>query len=227
LAIIGLFGTAGIANAAPGSTSSFALRTGGLITAGPFASSACAPGACAPGSLASANVVGVVSTGLLQTTATTTGASATVNNINAILSGLTGLTATAVSSSCTIDAVTGLVSGTTTIANGVVNTLLTPPINLAANPAPNTTVNVLDAAVASVVLNRQTTAPDGTLTVDAIFITLLNLQTITIATSNCTPTVDPIPMATGTGLLLGGGLLGFAVLVYFISRRTVLARRRS
>jgi hypothetical protein len=226
LAIIGLFGTAGIANAAPGSTSSFALRTGGLIVAGPFASSACAPGACAPGSLASANVAGLITTGLLETTATTAGASATVNNTSATLSGITTLSATAVSSRCAHDPVTGGVNGSTTIVDGVVNTSLLPPITLASNPAPNTTVTVVDPAVASVVLNRQTTAPDGTLTVDAIFITLLNLQTITIATSICTPTGVPIPIATGNGLLLGGGLLAFAVLVYFLARRSALARQR-
>lgn len=226
LAIIGLFGTAGIANAAPGSTSSFGLRTGGLVVAGPFAASSCNPGPCAPGSLANANVAGLVVTGVLQTTATPTGASATVNDTRATLSGITTLSASAVSSSCTLDPATGGVSGTTNIVNGLITTDLLAPITLTSNPAPNSTVTVVDPAVASVVLNRQTTAPDGTLTVDAIFITLLNTQTITIASSSCTPTGVPIPIATGTGLLLGGGLLAIAVLVYFIARRSVLARQR-
>lgn len=227
LAIIGLFGTAGIANAAPGSTSSFGLRTGGLIVAGPFAASSCAPGPCTPSSLANANVAGLVTTGVLETTATPTGASATVNNTAVTLSPTTNLTALVVSSRCTHDPVTGGVNGSTTIINGVINPGFGGPITLASNPAPNTVVTVVDPAVASVVINRQTTAPDGTLTVDAIFITLLNSQTITIASSSCTPTGVPIPIATGTGLLLGGGLLAFAVLVYFIARRSVLARRRS
>lgn len=227
LAIVGLFGTAGIANADLGSTSSFGLRTDGLIVAGPFAASSCTPGPCAPDSLANANVADVVTTGVLETTATTTGASSTVNNVNATLSGISTLSATTVSSSCTIDPVTGLVSGDTTIVGGQITTALLDPITLESSPAPNTTVTVVDPAVASVVLNRQTTAPDGTLTVDAIYITLLNSQTITIASSSCTPTVDPIPMATGTGLLLGGGLLGLAVLAYFLARRRTLARRQA
>lgn len=226
LAIIGLFGTAGIANAALGSTSSFGLKTGGLIVAGPFAASSCTPGPCAPDSLASANVAGLATTGLLETTATTTGATSTVNNVNVTLSGISTLTATTVSSRCTIDPVTGLVSGDSSIVGGQITTGLLAPITLESSAAPNTTVTVADPAVASVVLNRQTTAPDGTLTVDAIYITLLNGQTVTIASSSCTPTVDPIPMATGSGLLLGGGLLALAVLVYFLARRRGLARQQ-
>ena len=42
---------------------------------------------------------------------------------------------------------------------------------LAANPAPNTTLTI--PSVATVILNRQTTAGDGTLTVTAIYVNLL------------------------------------------------------
>ncbi|HEV2087246.1 MAG TPA: choice-of-anchor P family protein, partial [Cryptosporangiaceae bacterium] len=143
----------------------------------------------------------------------------------ATLSPAATLTASAVSSSCTIDPTTGAVTGDASIVDGAITIVGGDPIVLESSPAPNTEVTALSPDIASVVLNRQTTGPDGTLTVDAIFITLLNSQTITIASSSCTPTSNEIPMATGKGLLLAGGLLGVAVLGFLVTRRTVLARQ--
>jgi len=88
-------------------------------------------------------------------------------------------------------------------------------------PGANTTVTFLDPAIASIILNRQVTAPDGTLTVDAIFITLLNSQTITVATSVCGPRAMGIPViapafAVGT---VGAAAVGLPVLGFFLYRR--------
>ena len=57
-------------------------------------------------------------------------------------------------------------TGTASIANGEVTVVGLPTITLAANPAPNTTSPCRE--IATVMLNRQTTAGDGTLTVNAI-----------------------------------------------------------
>lgn len=224
IASIGLFGAAVPAGADPGSTSAFGLKTGGLVTAGPFAESSCGPGQCTPDQLASATVDGLITTGVLETNATQTGASSSVADVDADLSPITTLTATAVSSSCTAEPTTGGVSGDSSIVDGAITTSGS-ATELQASPAPNTEVTVIDPAVASVVLNRQTTAPDGTLTVDAIYVRLLSGQTITIASSSCTPTGVPIPVATGNGLLLGGSLLAVAGIGYLVTRGVVLARR--
>ncbi len=92
---------------------------------------------------------------------------------------------------------------------------LLPDIALDASPAPNTGVSV--PGVAEITLNRQTTGTDGSLTVDAIYIDILNgTQTITIATSHCHPEVLVIPVrapqfATGAGVL---GLLALGFVLY-------------
>ena len=212
--------TVSIRNA--GDTSSFGLKTEGLAVVGPFAASAF-PAGPATSTLGSANVSGLLTTGFLATTANAGGASATVNNVNVTLSSISTLTATSVMSSCTLTD-SGGVTGQTTIVDGVITTFLLAPILLQSSPAPNTTIMVTDVAgvpIATVVLNRQIVSPDGTLTVDAIFITLPNTQTITIASSRCTPSGAAIPMASGIGLALGGGLLGILILGYVIRHRLV------
>ena len=83
-------------------------------------------------------------------------------------------------------------------------------IALAANAAPNTTVNV--PGVATITLNRQITAADGTLTVDAIYVNLLSgTQTLTIGTSTCNAaSVAPVPVLPGMSLPIGAGRAGRA-----------------
>jgi hypothetical protein len=138
---------------------------------------------------------------------------------------LASLTATAVSSSCSFDTTTGTVSGTTSITDGAVYVLHRPPITLDASPAPNTTVTVED--VATITLNRQTTAADGTLTVNAIYVSLLgSTQTLTIGTSVCTGRELPVPILPGKTLplTLGGlGVLLIAGVGYRMTRRSRLA----
>ncbi len=121
------------------------------------------------------------------------------------------LTATAVTSSCSFDPNTATVSGTSGIVNGDVSTLGL-PIRLASNAAPNTTVTV--PGVATITLNRQTTAGDGTLTVDAVYVQLANsAQTLTLGTSVCNAaSLAPVPVLPGMALPIGLGALAVLML---------------
>jgi hypothetical protein len=209
------------AAAAAGDTGAIGLQCAGLINCGPFAQSAF-PGGPANNSVLTANVPGLLTTGVINTTATNTGATSSVADLAVTLVPVTtALAATAVNSSCTI-AGDGSVSGTSSIVGGVITILGSSPITLNAAAAPNTAVTV--PGVASVILNRQTTGPDGTLTVDAIYISLLPntqlAQTITVASSSCTPTTASVAMASGKGFLVGGGVLLLLVLGYAYKRRT-------
>lgn len=98
---------------------------------------------------------------------------------------------------------------------------------VAADPAPNTTVL---AAVAKIVFNEQVHNADGSLTVNAVHITLLGgalhalgSGDVVLASATCGPAGLPIPMASGTGLWLGLGLLALAA----VPAGAVLYRRRT
>lgn len=193
------------ASAAPGQTSSDGLSCAGLVLCGPFAASAF-PGGPATNTLVSASVVGLITTGVINTTANAGGASASVANVSAPLAVLATLAATAVSSQCLVNATTGVVSGSASIVGGQVAIVGAPAITLATAPAPNTTVSV--PGIATITLNRQVTDADGTLHVDSIFVALLGGrlgQSITIASSVCGPRVLPIPVVA-PAVALGGGL---------------------
>ena len=189
------------------------------------------PGA-SPVSVNSDSIANLLTAGVITDTATATGASTSVANVGVTLAAATlvlsavSLTADLVTSSCTFDANTGKVSGTASITNGTVSGGGLSLINLAASPAPNTTVTV--PLIATLTLNRQTTAPDGTLTVDAIYVSLLNsTQTLTIGTSVCnTANLASAPalpgMATPIGATLAG-LVSFGGIGYFLNRRRRVA----
>ena len=223
LAAVFAIGLAAPASAAAGDTSSYGVKCVGIVTCGPFAQSAY-PAGPATNSLANVNVAGLITTGVINTAANSSGASASVADVNAPLTQTSTLTAQLVSSQCSVNQNTGQVSGSSTITKGKISLLGSQPITLDTNPAPNTTVVGL-TGIATVILNRQTTANDGTLTVDAIYIQLLNGQEITIASSSCSPTSNQVPMASGNGLVLGGGLLGMLVLGYAVRRRSLSARQ--
>jgi hypothetical protein len=216
-----IMATAGPAAAAGPNTSDGAAATG-LITLARVAP-ASFPGT-SPASVANLNVAGLITTGLITDTANATSASSTIADVRATLLGRTGLAATAVTSSCTFNTNTGHVTGTSSITGGHVTVAGIPLIALAANAAPNTTVSV--PGVATITLNRQVTAGDGTLTVDAIYVNLLNgTQTLTIGTSTCNAaSVAPVPVLPGMALPIGLGALGLLGLggVGF-----VVARRRT
>ena len=214
-----ILATAGPAAAAGPDMSDGAAATG-LITLAPVAP-ASFPGT-SPATVASVNVAGLLTAGVVTDTADATDASSTIANVDATLSAVAAVRAAAVTSSCTFDTNTGTVTGTSGITNGRVALVGLPNITLAANAAPNTTVSV--PGIATITLNRQTTAPDGTLTVDAIYVDLLgDTQTITIGTSTCNAaSVAPVPVLPGMALPIGLGalgVLGLGGLGFVVARR--------
>ena len=98
-----------------------------------------------------------------------------------------------------------------------------------ADPAPNTVLNVELAGIkiAEVVFNEQLKNADGSLTVNAVHIRLLQgvlgsigTGDVIISSATCGPAGLPIPMASGAGLWIGLGLLGVvAAPVAFVALR--------
>ena len=219
---------AGPALAASPNEAYAALATG-PISAGPL-DEATFPGT-SPVSAGSVSIPGLLTAGVLTDSASATGASTSVANVSVSLAAATrllsavSLTADLVTSSCTFNTTDGTVSGTASITNGAVGGRLL-AISLAANPAKNTTVTV--PGIATLTLNRQTTAGDGTLTVDAIYVSLLNsTQTLTIGTSVCnTATLAGAPALPGVATPIGAtlaGLVSFGGIGYFLNRRRRVA----
>jgi hypothetical protein len=94
-------------------------------------------------------------------------ASATVEKLGVALPAGNSVSLTGINSTCT--ATPAGATGSGTIAGGTIS-VLGIPTTLAANAAPNTTVNL---AIAKIVLNEQTKDANGVLTVNAVHITLL------------------------------------------------------
>ncbi|MFD1152078.1 choice-of-anchor P family protein [Saccharothrix hoggarensis] len=104
-----------------------------------------------------------------------------------------------------------------------------------ADPAPNTTVDVelLGVDIARLVLNEQVRNADGSLTVNALHLTLIGgalgsvgAGDLVVSSATCGPAGLPIPMASGAGLWLGLGLLalvGVPVAAVAIRRRREIA----
>jgi hypothetical protein len=98
-----------------------------------------------------------------------------------------------------------------------------------ADPAANTTLNVELAGIkiAEVIFNEQIKNKDGSLTVNAIHVKLLQgvlgsigTGDVIISSATCGPAGLPIPMASGAGLWIGLGLLGVvAAPVAFVALR--------
>ncbi|NKE59636.1 hypothetical protein FXN61_23630 [Lentzea sp. PSKA42] len=98
-----------------------------------------------------------------------------------------------------------------------------------ADPAANTKLDVQLAGVkiAEVIFNEQIKNNDGSLTVNAIHIKLLQgvlgsigTGDVIISSATCGPAGLPIPMASGAGLWIGLGLLGVAAApVAFVALR--------
>lgn len=179
----------------------------------------------APTDVANATLLNLVTLGVLHAAVTQTANSETATSTVASVSSpglsLLGISTGVITTTCTATA-GQTTTGTVSILNGTIGGL-TP--NGAV--APNTTVTI--PLVATVILNEQTPANPGTgdLVVNAIHITLLGgTQDIIIGHAECGPAPDGTasPMASGTGLYLGLGLLGFGGLafgaVYVRRRRT-------
>lgn len=218
--VAGLAAVAVVALASPAAASAdtnqaFGIRTGGVLVAGPFSQSNF-PGGPQTNTLVSVSVPTLLSSGTVNTAADSTSASASVENLSVTLGLTATLGATAVSSECSYnsDAVLG---GSASIAGASVVILAGQPIVLATSPAANTVIGV--PGVATITLNRQVSSPDGSLTVDAIVVNLLNsLQTVRISTSHCHPSVLPVP-TVAPQLAAGAGALGLLALGFVLYRR--------
>ncbi|HEX2575652.1 MAG TPA: hypothetical protein VHK88_04835 [Aquihabitans sp.] len=135
------------------------------------------------------------------------------------------LTADAVATTCSFDQATGTVSGSTSITNG--QRLITPSVPLLAlpsSPAPNTSGTGVGT---SYVLNRQTTNPDGSLTVDGLVYTDGLGATFTVGSVTCQPAellaVDAVDPLVGLGVAGALGTVGGAAWYARSRRRPVLA----
>ena len=222
------------ASAAPGDGSAFGLQVNvtllgqSAVNVGPLAPSSTAGPTTA--TVASATVPGIATTGVITTSATkdsNTGAvtsEATTANLGLpLLAGLGAVSAQAVDAKCV--ATQSGETGTTTLTNATLGSLGA----LAANPAPNTKVNVTlpgVGLVATVTLNEQIPNADGSLTVNAIHVALatgkLGSGNVIISSATCGPAALPIPMASGAGLWIGLGLLGAIA----VPAGTIAVRRR-
>lgn len=132
-------------------------------------------------------------------------ASASTQNLGLTFLG-SGITAGAIASQCTA-AVGQTPTGSATFANGVIKGPLgIPTINIPVNPAPNTTFGI--PGVANIIVNEQISNPDGSLTVNALHLSILgaNGGTVIIASSTCGPAEAPVPMISAPGALTAGGL---------------------
>jgi len=203
----------------------YAASATGLISADPIGL-ASYPTGNSPVTVVNANIAGLLTTGVVTDTADGADASSNIANVAVTLSALASLGATAVSSSCTFDTTTGDVSGTASITGGGVTVLGLPTITLAADPAPNTSVSV--PGIATITLNRQVTAADGTLEVDAVYVALLGTtQTLTIGASICNAaTLAPVSILPGIAKPIGLGSLAVLMLGgggYALTRRRRVA----
>ena len=223
---------AGPALAASPNEAYAALATG-AISAGPL-DEATYPGT-SPVSVNNDSIAGLLTAGVITDTATATSASTSVANASVTLAAATtlltavGLNADLITSSCTFDPDNDSVSGSVAITNGTVSGGGLTAISLNASPTANTGVTV--PGVGSITLNRQTTAGDGTLTVDAIYIDIAPLgvttPTLTIGTSVCNPpTLAGAPALPGLAKPIGAslaGVVGFGGIGYFLNRRRRIA----
>jgi hypothetical protein len=171
-------------------------------------------------------IPGLLTTWTVTDKAHSTSASSNVLTVRARLPKATTLTAVAAYSSCRFNTRTGTVSGYTKITYGVVRKFGFPSIPLPWYPRPNRTVSV--PGIATITLNKQYTAPDGTLTVTAIYVKWLHhKQTLRVATSVCNRAkLAPVPILPGKSLPLTVG--GLAVLLiggmgYRVTRRRLAA----
>lgn len=123
----------------------------------------------------------VLTTGHIATVAGPVSAGSTVSNVALTVTPVVHLTATTLSSSCSYDVNSGRVFATSQHLGAVINGLNIP---IPAVTAPNTIIAI--PGLATVTLNRQRTAPDGTLTVDALTVNVFgSAQNIALGTSSC------------------------------------------
>jgi hypothetical protein len=184
--------------------------------------------------LASVGVPGILTTGVVNTSAirddnsgAVTATASTANVGLPLLSVPLGTVgAQAIEAKC-VATQAGIV-GTSTFAGASLGSLGA----VAVNPAPNTTlqVTVLGASIATITLNEQISNPDGSLTVNALHVhliggTLASLGTgdVIVSSATCGPAGLPMPLASGPGMWIAFGLLGAVALP--VGTRLVRKRR--
>jgi hypothetical protein len=167
--------------------------------------------------LVNVSVDGLLNSGTLATSVAidpdtgTETASASVENADVTFLAAS-VTAGVLQAQCT--AVVGQTpTGAVSIVNGAISGPLgIPTINLASSPAPNSTFGI--PGIATIVANEQIVNGDGSLTVNALHVTILgpNGGDVILSSATCGPAAAPVPMISAQGALAAGGLvvLGFA-----------------
>lgn len=140
--------------------------------------------------------------------------------------GLATLSADAIYAECTASS-TGAPTGRATLVDANVFLLGAPlPITLATAPAPNQGLTV--PGIATLVLNEQITNPDGSLTVNALHLTLLptalgaSALDVVIGSVTCGPNAVAPPISIFSGPAVPAALAGAAA----VGAITVIRRRR-
>jgi hypothetical protein len=198
------------ASAAPGDGSAYAAKVtvtllgAAAVNVGPLAPSSTA--GPTSNSVASINAAGVLTTGVATTSATLDDQTGVVH-AEAEIAGV-GLAAVLLGGKidtvkAVCDATQAGVTGSTTLAGVKI-----PGVSVSATPAPNTTVQL---PALKIVFNEQIPGGDGSLTVNAVHITLnplVGTGDIVLSQAKCGPAAPPVPLASGLGLWIGLGLLG-------------------
>jgi len=210
--------------AAPGDGSAFGVQVNVTLTGQPAVHVGPLAAANTAGpttdTLASVTVPGVITTGVINTSAqknpstgAVTSTASTANVGLPLLSAIGAVSATLIKATCT--ATQSGETGSTTLTNATLGSLGA----LAVNPAVNTTIAIslpVVGHVATVILNEQIPNADGSLTVNAVHVHLLGgggvgslgSGDVIISSATCGPAGLPMPIASGLGLWIGLGLLG-------------------
>lgn len=235
VAIAALLVGAAPASAAPGDASAYGAKLDVTLLGSPAVSAA--PFAAADANGPTQNTfAGVDLTGILKTGVINASASRDENS-----GGVYSRASTADVRLDLLSKVTGKISAElveaecTATQKGLVGKSKLAGVNLGklgqvnADPAANTKLDVQLAGIkiAEVIFNEQVKNKDGSLTVNAIHIKLLQgvlgsigTGDVIISSATCGPAGLPIPMASGAGLWIGLGLLGVvAAPVAFVALR--------
>ncbi|SDG23517.1 hypothetical protein SAMN05216553_106312 [Lentzea fradiae] len=235
VAIAALLAGAAPASAAPGDASAHGAKIDVTLLGSPAVSAGPVAEANANGPTANTavglNLTGIISTGVINTAASRDDNSGAVSS-SASTAGVGVDLLTAVTGRISADAVVAECAAT---QEGITGKATLAGIDLGrlgqvdAEPAANTKLDVqlLGIKIAEVVFNEQVRNGDGSLTVNAVHIRLLNgvlgsigSGDVVISSATCGPAALPIPMASGVGLWAGLGLLGLiAVPVAFSALR--------
>ncbi|WP_424184653.1 choice-of-anchor P family protein [Actinokineospora sp. G85] len=226
--VVALIASALPASAAPGDGSAYAadvnvtLLNRPAVDIGPLSpSNTSGP---TTNTLASIEVPGVLTTGVVTSSANLNESTGVVHSEAAVAEArlLLGNLGSIGSLKATCDATQAGNVGSTALTG--VNLL---GVSIPGNPAPNTTVSIPPVlSLASLTFNEQIANPDGSLTVNAVHVrlnALLGSGDLIIGSATCGPAAAPIPLASGLGLWIGLGLVVAVVVpvgLRLVRRRT-------